>query len=489
MQHFLGRAQELTELERFCHRAGAGLTFVRGRRRVGKTWLLKHFIRSQKKHHEISPFYYMGSQALDNKAERASFARQWSQHTGQLYLTELATNYLTWRRIFAEITSFIKEHKEKLLLLILDEIQWLSKGSDVVSRLKEAWVDWEMAGNIKVIICGSSSRFFKKRAHAAEATLRGIKTRSSIWVREFTPSEISQYYLQPWLPQEVVLTYMMFGGVPYYYSTIEPQLHFIQAINQLAFTRSSIFLEEIDEIVNLEFNSQGAKTVKTILLALGQKGSSLSNIAKKTGLALSTVSDAISELLEFELVFAKSPIGRPPLKNRQGVLYCMRDFFLNFYCQILHKLRKIIKANDDELIFSLYALQAKSGYYISNFSGHAFELFIEVCLRNFHDTPIHRLLSLSTPDFTVGSYWDKTQEIDLIVEGHTDRISRIIECKWADNTSNITQLTETLQQKQYDLPKGFRRKDFLIASHPFRDKQKKKSRAQGVELAGVDDLF
>ncbi len=345
-----------------------------------------------------------------------------------------------------------------------------------------------MSGNIKAIVCGSSSRFFKKKAEAAEATLRGIKTRSSIWVQEFTPSEISQYYLQNWLPQEVILTYMMFGGVPYYYSTIQPQLRFIQAINQLAFTRSSIFLEEIDEIVNLEFNVQGAKTVKTILLALGQKGCSLSNIAKKTGFALSTVSDSISELLEFELVFAKYPLGRPKPKNQQGVLYCMRDFFLNFYCQVLHKHRKLIRANDSELIFSLYALQTKSGYYIADFSGHAFELFVESCLRNFYETPLHRLLSLSTPDFTVGSYWDKTQEIDLIVEGHTDRIARIIECKWADNNLNISQLANTLQDKQYPLPKGFGRKDFLIGSLSFRDNQRQALRVKGVELIGADEL-
>ena len=65
MPHFFGREHELLELREFLDQPRSGLTFVRGRRRVGKTWLLKNFIRKLARHQDVFPFYYMGSQTVE----------------------------------------------------------------------------------------------------------------------------------------------------------------------------------------------------------------------------------------------------------------------------------------------------------------------------------------------------------------------------------------------------------------------------------------
>lgn len=489
MEDFLGRNKEIAELVKFIEESSSGFTYVRGRRRVGKTWVLKFLEKKYAENKDTLVFYYMGSRKLDENAERKNFSEEWHLKSGDSSLRELAEDYRSWKRIFSGITDFAASNKSLKLVLVFDEIQWLVKNSDLVSRIKEVWVDWELLSSIKVIICGSSSRFFKKKALAAEAVLRGLRTRSSIWIKEFSPVEIRKYYLQDWLLPEVALTYMMFGGVPYYYSNINVQTGFIQAINKFAFTSSSILPEEVDEMLNLEFNAQGTKTVKKILQVVGQQGSTISKIAEKSGLALSTVSDAVADLVEFDLLFSKYPLGNATPQNSQGVKYYLRDFFLNFYFQVLSRFEKIIQANDQELLFPVQALNNLSGYYIANFSGHAFELLCANYLRNFYPAPIHSLLELVDPNFSIGYYWDKNQEIDFIVEGETDRIARITECKWIDSKINFKEACIQLKQKSYSLPKGFSSKYYLFVSVPVSAKQQNIAREQGVKLISLESFL
>ena len=489
LMSFIPRDKELKSIERFARMSGAGFTFVRGRRRVGKTWLLKEYEASNP-----NCFYFMGIDDTDDAGSRKSFSVNWSHFSGDRSLLELSSEYRSWQRIFKEISNFLKSNTDKQLFLVLDEVQWIAKkNSGFVSLLKQAWVDWQRIGNIKVVLCGSSNKFFAKKTSGAQDVLRGIKTSASIWVEEFSLSEVEKYYLSTWSRPEICLTYMMLGGSPYYLESLDPEKGFVHAINDAVFTNRSIFLDEVNQVLKLEFNSTGLETSKRILSVIGQKGSSISTISKKLNMPISSVLSAINSLVEYGILFLKVPFDKSSKtshSSQRRALYCMRDFYLNFYFQVLHSFVDIIKHNQDQLIFTSKSLLSNQGYYMPNFSGKGFELLVERVLRKKGlDIPIKTKLQLKTPAYTVGTYWDKSTEIDLLVDDPNDRILRLIECKWVGLDSKFSQHKKELQMKRYPQVANYSMKKYLLAAYAASEKQRKLAEDDGVMVLSLDDLF
>lgn len=167
-------------------------------------------------------------------------------------LRELSEEFLNWNRIFKEITKHILSKNQKLIL-IFDEVQWMAKaGSGFIGSLKTAWVDWQKSNLIKVIICGSSNKFFDKHTGGEEKILRGLQTRPHIWVLPLSPAQVSKHVCPKWNLKEVSMLYMLTGGIPYYLKKIAPSLGFIQSINKAFFLQSNNLLDEILEIISAQ---------------------------------------------------------------------------------------------------------------------------------------------------------------------------------------------------------------------------------------------
>lgn len=487
IKHFFGRDVEFNVLKDFAEGTKAGFTYLRGRRRVGKSWLLKEF----QKRCKGFCFYFTGF--ADESAEKAQkrFIAEWCLATQQNRLREIHPDYINWGRLFAEMTHFASQRK-KTTILLFDEVQWLAKGmSGFAGALKEAWLDWEKINSIKVVVCGSSNKFFYEQSHGDEKILRGLKTHASIWVEPFTLSEVEKYFLHSWSLEEICLTYMMVGGIPYYLSQIDKNQGFIHAINSALFLRRSVFLDEVDEILSLEFNHRGIKTVKSILSVLGQNGTTQDLICKKTGLSASSVSETLDKLIDYGLVFTKIAAHMRPTKNGAGIIYFMKDFFLNFYFQILSPLKGRINENIKGLLFPYACLTSQKGYYIPNFSGKAFELLVRFVLESpflFKKAPIFEKMRLLDHDYKVATYWDQTTEVDLIVEHAHDRISRLIECKWVSGPIDFDSLVTEALSKNYMPPSGFIKKYFLCLSQKISGTLKQKALGRGISIIGLEEL-
>lgn len=484
---FLGRNHELQRLQTFLQQPGSGFTYMRGRRRVGKSWLLKKFQQKQKSF----CFYFSGAADENTSSTIKRFVIEWEQLAQTRSLSELSHTALIWNRIFQEMSSFAQT-KQDPVILIFDEIQWIAKkGSGFVGNLKEAWLDWEKSGNVKVIVCGSSNKFFNEYTGGEEKILRGIKTSASIWVEPFTLSEVKEYYFPNWSLEEICLTYMMFGGIPYYLTQIQSDKGFVHAINHAAFIEDSIFLEEIDEVLQMEFNKRGVKTVKKILSSLGQDGSLQKTIHTKTGISLSTLSEVLERLVDYGLVFKKLPAHKKPERNESGYLYYMKDFFLNFYFQILEPLQTKIKGNTKGLLFPYACLQSNTGFYIPNFSGKAFELLIRCILenKNRREGRIFERLQLLDENYNVSTYWDKHTQIDLIVEHHKDRLTRILECKWiSSKVDRSAEYINELLSKSYPVLEGFTKKYFLVLSQDVSKSFRECAEEKNIGLINLSDL-
>lgn len=484
----MNRSQEFESIKKILNRKKSDFFYVRGRRRVGKSWILSELAKSNP-----NIFYFMASRDARDEQHKVLYAEKWDQFSKKTNLTDLSKQALTWNRIFDEITRLAQDSKKKNLTVIFDEIQWLAKtGAGICGLLKERWLEWEKLGNIKIIICGSSTRFFMEQTGGEEQILRGMKTHSDIWIHPFSLPEVHQQCFPKWNKQEVALLYMMMGGIPYYLQQIDPEKSFTHAINQSFFLKESIFLEEVDEVLRIEFNKSAAITCKSLLKHLGYFGTTQLSIIEKSKIPKSTVSETIEKLLDYNLLFYKLPMHIQNRKKNVGYVYYMKDLFLLFYFQVLDPLKERIQNNEKSLIFPYEILMSNSGYYIPNFSGYAFELLIKIALEHGPEKypTLYDKLELMDKNFDIGEYWDDKTQIDIIVEHRKDRLARLIEVKWLDSKNFDLKLAcQNLNEKKYPLPENFSRKNYLLVSFKPTQKQIATCKKLNVQLLSLDDLF
>lgn len=478
---FFGRSEELRQVQDFLNLKGSGLTHIRGRRRVGKSEFLMRVV-------EQTPhaFYFYGVDDEPTSRTISRFVKAWEKFTHTNVLGRYKKSELDWEEVFDEILRYA-QNLSSPLLLAFDEVQWIAKqGSGFVGILKSSWLKLKKSDKIKLILCGSSNRFFAEKANSPTAILRGLRTYSEIWIPPFTLAEVKKYYFPTWTNEQVCLLYMMVGGIPYYLEQIKVSDNFIRSVNQSIFTKSTIFLDEIRELLNLDFSGKSHDNVITLLSFLGQAGSTQESLVKKTGLSESTLRYLLNKLMSYEIVFRKTPFGNRKT-NSSGAKYYMRDFYLNFYFQILINLESRIRANSEALLFNCECLQSKRGLYIPNFSGGAFELLVENILRSKRELSlgIFKKLHLLDEAFEVSSYWNATQQVDLVVDYPGDREVRLIEVKWINSENqNIAEYVKKLENSGIPVPQGTTISRYLIGSNGLDQP----SDVTRVTMIGLDDL-
>lgn len=444
MEKMIRRSEAIQEIKDFVFEETptAGLCYFRGRRRVGKSTILEYLSTA----HSKCFFYFMGR--LDEKASKTlnRCAQVWDQFTGRADLKRFKSSELTWDLFFEAVIKYSKDLNSNLCLAF-DEIQWIAKEqSGFLGALKQHWIKIEKIPQIKIIICGSSYKFFQEMTGGEEKLIRGLKTRADIWLNPFSLREIHRFYIPKFTEEELLLAYGILGGIPYYWNQIDRSQNFIQAINKTCFTKGSIFLEEYVELLNLEFQKNGVQTISRILEHINGGGKTASTLAKDARLPDSTVGDLVEKLENYQLLFKKTPLFGKSKENSRGALYYLKDFYLNFYFRVLSKYKRRIQRNTkNDLLFSKVIEASPQGYYISNFTGPIFELIVQTILETSIDRneSIFRKLQLKNCDFEVGFHWDKKVQFDLIIYNASDRVLRFIECKWTRDREQIVNTIKT----------------------------------------------
>lgn len=147
-----------------------------------------------------------------------------------------------------------------------------------------------------------------------------------------------------------------------------------------------------------------------------------------------------------------------------------------------------IRTNKNGLIFPVLTGFSKDNYYIQNYTGKMFELFIRNIFEQREKLSKHlqEKLNISVPDYDVFAYETKETQIDLIIESKLDRLSRIIKCKWGkwDN-----KFIEEVQSKSYQLKSSYSRLNYIFISEEVSVSTKSKASNKGVHIITLKDLY
>jgi AAA+ ATPase superfamily predicted ATPase len=438
-QSFLTRAQTEKDLYKFLESEKSGLVFLRGRRRVGKSSLL----RKKQEENQQSIFYFGGAKDERSELTIIRFVQNWIRFIPKSSLRETNPALYNWGYIFEKVELDISK-RHISTWIFFDEIQWLAKGqSGFISLFKEAWLSLKKHKHLKLVLCGSSNKFFVDNVRGEEKILRGLITHADIFLPPFTLTEVKQHFAKDLTKDEAHFLYMCFGGIPYYLEQFNFEVGFISGFNDCVFTRKSIFLNEIEEVLNLELNISGVRTALKLFSGFRQRFSDVAGLIKNSRLAASTTVEMIDKLVKYNLIFELEHLHERSLVRRANAfLYC-KDFFINFYTRVLSKYQYKIKKNDSSNIFSTI-LTSKQNLYIESFTGIAFENYVQDLIDNKDSkTGLYSDLSMTNDEEAV---FIASPDSNLTLLTREYKIIRQIECKWCYNQSMLQEGIKLLAQ-------------------------------------------
>lgn len=433
MDKLIGREREFDELKWAMESQRSELIVMYGRRRVGKTFLVRRFFN------DTYSFHYVGAHKQSKEAQLQNFREALLQYGIKENIPDKLGN---WHDAFLCLEKYLEGCKEARKVVFFDEMPWMdTHGSEFLAELEYFWANWvQNRDDIVFIACGSATNWMKEKIEDNQGGLHNRITHH-IYLRPFYLKECKAYLEEhgfEWDDYQILQCYMLFGGVPYYLSLLRPYLSLPENVDSLIFRRGGDLCNEFDELYNALFNKADRYINIVKLLATKRQGFMRAEIEKATGYSGGGLTKMLDNLERCDFITSYAQYGN---KNKL-TLYRLADFYTLFY------LRYVNGNNSRDEQYWQHHFTDRS---VESWEGFTFE---EVCLH--HLTQIKQGLGISGMA-TEASSWRfvpaqgdqrKGAQIDLVVK-RADKIVHLIEMKFSERPFVITkEYEEHLQQRK-----------------------------------------
>lgn len=416
----IGRQREIAELEWAVKSDRSEFIILYGRRRVGKTFLVRKFFDDK------YTFHYVGAHRQPKNLQLQNFSEALANYSGgEVCPIE------SWHDAFLRLEEYLEGCADSRKIIFFDEMPWMdSQGGEFVDELEYFWANWvQNRDDIVFIACGSATSWMKEKLEDNQGGLHNRMTHK-IYLRPFYLSECKAYLAHrgfDWSDYQILQCYMIFGGVPYYLSLLRPNLSLPENVDSLIFRRGGDLANEMNELYNALFKNADRYMAVVKLLATKRQGFLRSEIEQATGFSGGGLSKMLDNLERCDFVVSYAQFG-----NRNKLtLYRLSDFYTLFYFRFVEGNR----SRDEQ-----YWLHHYTDRSVESWEGFTFE---EVCLR--HLAQIKRGLGISGIA-TEASSWryvpgkgvdGKGAQIDLVIK-RSDKIIHLVEMKFSETKYSIT---------------------------------------------------
>lgn len=431
MKELIGRKQEQRELFDLYKSSGAEFVAVYGRRRVGKTFLVDETLGSHItiRHAGLSP--------IDDNGKRNMLKDQLKHFYHSLLSQGMKKSKCpsSWLEAFFMLEMYLQSiDNGSRQVVFLDELPWMdTPRSGFVTALEGFWNGWAChRHNFMLVVCGSATSWILDNLINNHGGLYGRVT-YEIKLSPFTLKECEEFFQSRDIKlsrYDIVQSYMMLGGIPYYLSYFQKGLSLAQNIDRLFFTSNAKLREEYDRLFSAVFtNPEDMKRIVE-LLSTKHAGFTRQEILQKTGIDDSGSATKMLKALEVsDFILKYVPFGT----GKRNETYKLTDPFCLFY---QHWVVGQDKVNPD---FWMLSQQSQS---VTSWRGIAFE---EVCLS--HIQQIKAALGISGVSSTQSAWalhGDDEKEgtqIDLLIS-RKDNVINMCEMKFCGDDFKVTKAYE-----------------------------------------------
>ena len=424
----IGRKEEQRLLRSLLEEDEPQFVAVYGRRRIGKTYLVRECFNHQ------FAFQHTGISNLSirNESRKQAQLDKFAESLAEAgYSCSHPLN--DWNEAFNALKEVIKRSKDKKKVVFIDELSWMdTKDGDLISALESFWNGWATARKEKdviLIVCASATYWMTDNIVNAKGGLHNRLT-GQIHLKPFTLRECEEYIESRKLiftRRQILQCFMILGGVPYYWSLLQKGKSLSQNIDALFFRDNSPLRNEYDNLYRALFNKPDRHIKIIEALCRKKKGLTREEISATSKIASS--GDLSKKLVELEncgFIRAYAPFGY----KRRRLVYQLVDNFTLFYHQFLKK-----RSHDENEWQNLSATPT-----VAAWSGIAFE---RVCLE--HIPQIKASLGISgvytevnawqcAPDPDSGIFGS---QIDLLIV-RKDQVINLCEMKFTEAEYIVT---------------------------------------------------
>lgn len=461
---FLNRKKELETLRKFKSKNDFQMIIIYGRRRVGKTTLIKEFSK------EMDSIFFICDEVND-KILLDNFSDIIMEHFG---LKDTFSQFESWEKALRFLS---KKAAQKQLLLVIDEFPYLANAYPAFSSILQRLIDQDFLNSkLFIILCGSSISFMEKKVLSAKSPLFGRRT-GQMKIEQFDYMQAANFFPDISLREKVSL-YGIMGGIPQYILKWNKNHSIEENIKDNFLNTSSYLYAEPKFLLKQELREPSL--YNSIVESIAHGATKLNEISTKIGQRSDKTSKYISILIELEILEKIQPVTEKI--NSKKTFYSIKDELFRFWYTFVFPETSLIETG-----YSEFLMEKKIIPELNSYLGKTFE---KICTQYL----IKKNAQGKLPEIfdKIGKWWGnnpilkREEEIDILCIN--DHSALFAECKWRNKKTGVKEYNDLT--KKSELIKSGKKYFYLFSKTGFTENLEKLSgEVNNLKLIDLIDLY
>jgi len=408
---FVDRVDEMNFLEKEYNKKTSSFVVLYGRRRVGKTRLIKEFIKDK------NSVYFLATE--ENEIENI---KTFQNILYSKYKIPLLSNnkVLSWNDLFYIISTL---DLTKKMVIVIDEFQYLLQSNKGFSSiLQKVWDEYLKDKNIMLIISGSTLSMMKREVLSYSSPLYGRRT-GQIHLKPIRFEYFKDFFENK--DVDLIKLYSLTGGIPKYIEMLEVCGDIYDTIKENFLNVNSYFFEEPYFLLEKELKDIGSYF--SLIKVIANGNNKLGKISANLGIKQTSLSYYLNNLIELDILKREVPVvEKNPQTSKKG-LYKIKDKFLNFWFKFVYPYKSYIEIGNIDFVLNIIKK--------SFIERHVSFVYEDICREKLINLNLKNRLPIKLSK--IGRWWEKDSEIDIV--GIDDNNNPILfgECKFTKSPIDL----------------------------------------------------
>ena len=419
---FVNRKEELSFLNKKYHSPHSEFIIIYGRRRIGKTALIKKFIKNKK------AIYHLVSRETEQDQ-----IKEFHQTLNNTFpqLSDLKDD---WEIILTNLKKY------PMLILVIDEFQNLiNTNKEILSRFQKIWDESLKNSSIMLILTGSSIGMMETEVLSYKSPLYGRRTGQ--WNVKPFPFYESRKFFKSYNLIDQIRSFAILGGIPFFLEQFDPDISVKENITESIANNGCVLREETRNLLREELREP--KNYFSILKNVAHGKTKFNEIVQQTGIQKNSVNKYLLSLQHLHLLEKKLPVTANE-KSKQG-RYFITDFYFDFWFRFIFPNETFLEQDYEKTVDEI--IWPKIDDYVSFPFEHICREIVLV------DQPFYA---------KIGSWWYQNNEIDIVALNEQKNLMLFGECKWQKKKIDKSVYERLLEKKELVRWKNTRRKEQIV---------------------------
>lgn len=412
MGKFIDRVEELKFLNKEYEKNESSLVVLYGRRRIGKTSIIKEFGKDK------DMIYFLATEESEIQ-NMMNFCTKISEY---LKYGKVLINMNNWIEVFKFL---VMQKTDRKKVIVIDEFQYLGKTNpSFPSVFQKIWDEILKDENVMVILCGSLINMMQNQVLNYSSPLYGRRT-GQIRLKQIPFKYYSNFFEKELNRREQIERYSVTGGVPKYIESFRNSQNIFEQIKENILNNQSYLYEEPYFLLQNEVSEIGSYF--SIIKSIAAGNRKLGKIAASLCVNQTSLSKYLQTLINLDIIEREVPITEQnPDKSKKGQ-YRIKDNFICFWFKFIYPSRDLLELGEERM-----CLDKIRNNFVDN---HVAFIYEDICRQEMWDLNISQRLGMNFDK--LGKWWDNNEEIDIVGIDTSENNIIFGECKYTNKKMDV----------------------------------------------------